>query len=218
MLKNQTVPDYVIFDLETTGISCTEDQIIEIAAVKVVDHKIIDEFSTLVNPQCPIPPAASQVNGITDDMVADAPLLKPALSDFLAFAGDFVLAGHNIHSFDLKFIYRDCKTCFGSVPTNDYIDTLTLARLLLPQLSHHRLTDLASYYKYSTDGAHRALNDCRMNQFVYEQLAKALPAAQKQNQFKSCPKCGQPLVKRNGKFGEFWGCSGFPDCRYTKNI
>lgn len=219
---NKYVPDYVIFDLETTGISCAKDAVIEISAVKVRRGKVVDEFTTLVNPERPIPYYASQVNGITDDMVTDSPVFEEALAAFLEFAGDAVLVGHNIATFDMKFICRDANCYWGQMIGNDYVDTLRMAREVLPDMKHHKLTDLAEYYGLSVKGAHRALNDCRMNQQVFEYLAQDLAkmkaAGQEVKKLPSCPKCGKLLKKRNGKFGEFWGCTGFPNCRYTKNI
>ena len=164
------VPDYVVFDLETTGISCYEDSVVEISAVKVIGGMVEEEFSSLVNPRRSIPYAASRVNGITDAMVADAPAFDKVLAEFIDFTEGMTLVGHNIHSFDLKFIYRDSEKFYGGIPGNDYVDTLRLARKYLPQLKRHSLTLLAEYYGISTEGAHRALNDCHMNQQVYEQL------------------------------------------------
>lgn len=217
-LINKYVPDYVLFDLETTGISCNYDEVIEISAVKVRGGKIVEEFSELVNPGRPIPYAASAVNNISDAMVADAPPFREILPGFLEFAGNDVLAGHNIHSFDMKFLYRDCERFFQQTLTNDYVDTLKLARLCYPKLRHHRLGDMAELYGISTEGAHRALSDCRMNQQVFERLAKELGKAGGKTATKLCPNCGQPLMKRNGRYGEFWGCTGYPGCRYTENI
>ena len=99
------VPDYVLFDLETTGISWEKDEVVEISAVKVKGGEVVDEFSSLVNPGMPIHYYASEVNGITDDMVADSPSFDKVLEEFLEFAGDAVLVGHNIHTFDMKFIH-----------------------------------------------------------------------------------------------------------------
>ena len=164
------VPDYVVFDLETTGINCYKDSVVEISAVKVIGGMVEDEFSSLVNPQRSIPYAASRVNGITDAMVADAPPFDKVLAEFIDFTEGMTLVGHNIHSFDLKFIYRDSEKFYGGIPGNDYVDTLRLARKYMPQLKRHSLTLLAEYYGISTEGAHRALNDCHMNQQVYEQL------------------------------------------------
>ena len=175
--KTKYTPDYVVFDLETTGISRVYDEVVEISAVKVRGGKVVDEFSTLVNPGRHIPSGASQVNGITDQMVAYAPRFVKVLQEFLDFTEGYPLVGHNIASFDMKFICRDAEKYYGSVPVNDYIDTLPLARKHLPNLSHHKLTDLASYYGLTTDGAHRALNDCRMNQQVYECMVKEMREA-----------------------------------------
>ena len=176
--KTKYTPDYVVFDLETTGISRVYDEVVEISAVKVRGGKVVDEFSTLVNPGRHIPSGASQVNGITDQMVAYAPRFVKVLQEFLDFTEGYPLVGHNIASFDMKFICRDAEKYYGSVPVNDYVDTLPLARKHLPNLSHHKLTDLASYYGLTTDGAHRALNDCRMNQQVYECMVKEMREAQ----------------------------------------
>ncbi len=209
------VPDYVVFDLETTGISWKTDEVVEISALRVVKHRVVGEFSTLVNPGRPIPFEASRVNGITDEMVRDAPSFDSVLADFLTFAGNSVLVGHNIHAFDMKFIWRDSERYLGRQPENDYIDTLKLARAYLAKLPHHRLTDLAEHYGISIQGAHRALADCRMNQAVYECLRRDAEAAP---EAKKCPLCGSMLQKRNGRYGMFLGCMGFPVCRYTENV
>lgn len=208
------VPDYVVFDLETTGVSTQRDAIIEISAVKVKGGAVADTFSTLVNPGRPIPHAASAVNHITDEMVADAPDIAAVFPQFLAFAGDSVLVGHNIQSFDLQFLNQASMELYGKTLDNDYIDTLYMARSCLPRLSHHRLVDLAAHFRISAEGAHRALNDCMMNQRCFEEMAKLLQDAKAD----ICPRCGGALVKRKGKFGEFYGCSNYPGCRFTKNI
>ena len=165
---NKYLEDYVVFDLETTGIQQTKDAIIEISAVKVKGHQIAEEFSTLVNPQRHIPACATAVNGITDDMVAEAPDIQTAIADFLAFIGDSILVGHNIHTFDTNFVYDAAFQYLGRELKNDYIDTLYMARKCLPELSHYKLTDVAAHFGLETQGAHRALFDCTMNQLCYE--------------------------------------------------
>ena len=147
--RREYVPDYVLYDLETTGISSLYDEVIEISAVKVRNGKIVDEFSELVNPGRPIPYAASSVNNISDKMVENARSFEKVLPEFLAFAGDDVLAGHNIAGFDMKFLYRDCEKYFGQTLTNDYIDTLAIAKLCFPEWKHRRLSDLAEHYGMS---------------------------------------------------------------------
>ncbi len=219
--------DYVVFDLETTGINPERDDIIEISAVRVCGHEITGEYSTLVNPGRHIPAGATAVNGITDAMVADAPGIQSAIAGFLEFIGNSVLVGHNIHTFDTNFAYDAAWESLGKELDNDYVDTLFMARRCLPELSHHRLTDLAEHFKIETKGAHRALNDCIMNQKCYEEMGKILERRKKESGTKgegeddkelTCPICGGMLIKRKGKFGYFYGCEGFPRCRFTQNI
>lgn len=143
--RREYVPDYVLYDLETTGISSLYDEVIEISAVKVRNGKIVDEFSELVNPGRAIPYAASSVNNISDKMVENARSFEKVLPEFLAFARDDVLAGHNIAGFDMKFLYRDCEKYFGQTLTNDYIDTLAIAKLCFPEWKHRKLSDLAEH-------------------------------------------------------------------------
>ena len=211
-------PDYVVFDLETTGLSPMTDAIIEISAIKVKKGTIQDRFSTLVNPNRPIPYTATQVNGITDSMVADAPPLKDALERFLTFIGDEVLVGHNIHSFDMKFLNCAMEELYQRDMANDYIDTLYMARRWVKELPRHRLIDLAAQFHISTEGAHRALNDCVMNQRCYEEIGKRIKAADPQTDTEElCPRCQGRLIRRNGRFGPFYGCSNYPRCRYTRD-
>ena len=225
--------DYVVFDLETTGVNPERDDIIEISAVKVCGHVITEEYSTLVNPGKHIPAGATAVNGITDDMVADAPDIGTAIAGFAEFIGESVLVGHNIHTFDTIFAYDAMWNTMNKELKNDYIDTLFMARKCLPKLCHYKLTDISSNFNIETKGAHRALHDCVMNQKCYEEMGKllvAMDAAASHRQAKGmgnaggeeeefvCPRCGGMLVKRKGQYGYFYGCSGFPGCRFTRNI
>ena len=207
------IENYVLFDLETTGISWRSDDVIEISALRVRNGQVTECFSSLVDPGRPIPWAASRVNNITDDMVAGEPTMDEILPQFLEFVGEDVLAGHNIARFDLNFLYRDSMVRFGLLPGNDYVDTLLFARQSLPGLPSYALTALAEHYGLTTQGAHRALNDCRVNQQVFERLAR-----EPRREAKRCPRCGQPMVLRKGPFGAFYGCTGYPGCRYTENI
>ena len=210
--------DYVLFDLETTGLSTENDQVVEISALKVTCGEITDEFSTLVDPGMHIPYQASCINGITDDMVKDAPDMEHALKDFISFIGNSVLVGHNIKRFDLGFIQRDAVRFFGKPIGNDYVDTLSLSRKYLPDLCSHSLGSLADHYNISYEGAHRALADCHINKQVYDCLKCEIEnPSDAVKQLRICPVCGNVMKKRNGKYGEFWGCSGFPDCRFTQD-
>lgn len=214
----QYLGDYVVFDLETTGVRPGIDQIVEISAIRVREHQVVEEYSTLVNPKMHISAAATAVNHITDQMVKDAPELAEALEGFLQFVSDDVLVGHNIQSFDLKFICDGAERLFGKRVENNYIDTLFMARLCLPQLSHHRLSDVAEYFHISTKGAHRALSDCVINQKCYEALGKIQEQKQQTEPEILCPKCGAQMVKRSSIYGQFYGCSDFPRCRGTRKI
>lgn len=212
------VKDYVVFDLETTGINQERDAIIEISALKVCNSVIVEQYSTLVNPGRHIPYGATAVNGITDDMVAAAPDIGQAIGGFLDFIGEHILVGHNIHTFDTNFAYDAAYHALGRELGNDYIDTLYMARKCLPQLSGHKLTDVSRHFRIVTKGAHRALNDCIMNQKCYEELGKILETLCKDEPEAVCPVCGGELCRRKGRFGEFYGCGNYPGCRYTRNV
>lgn len=216
----EPVRSYVVFDLETTGTHPSMDDIIEISAVKVIEGQVVGEFSQLVNPGRSVPVHASMVNNIYDHMLVDQPPFEEVLPRFLSFIEDLPLVGHNISCFDLKFMNRETKDQYGKCLGNNYIDTLNLSRKALPKLSHHKLVDLAAHYGFDTEGAHRALADCHMNQKVYEALVKDLAMRPKTDNGdrKVCPRCGKPMKIRSGRYGEFWGCWGYPDCRYTENI
>lgn len=218
------VRDYVVFDLETTGVDPRKDVIIEISAVRVGEGKILGEYSTLVNPGRHIPASATAVNGITDGMVADAPDIGAAIGGFLEFIGDSILVGHNIHTFDMNFAYDAALGALGKELGNDYIDTLYMARRCLPRLSHYKLTDISEYFHINTEGAHRALKDCMMNQQCYEEMGKIWEGQKGKREAEGmdreeglvCPACGGMLALRKGKYGIFYGCGNFPSCRFTK--
>lgn len=209
---------YIVFDIETTGLSSESDEIIELSAIKVSDGNIADEFSMLVNPRKHIPYFASSINGITDDMVSEAPCIEQVIRKFVDFIGSYPLVGHNICRFDMSFIQRDAERYLGMRISNECIDTLHLANRYLPQLPSRSLESLADHYNVSYDGAHRALVDCKINQKFYEYLLKEMDnPSDAAKAVEVCPRCGNVLRKRNGKFGEFWGCAGYPDCRFTKD-
>lgn len=201
-LINKYTPDYVIFDLETTGISPNYDEVIEISALKVKGGKVVDEFNTLVNPGRKIPFGATKVNGITNAMVAEAPAFSQVLAEFLDFAEGLVLVGHNIARFDMKFIWRDAEQYFGEIPQNNYVDTLQVARKHLPNMEHHRLVDLAEHYGISPEGAHRALNDCYMNQKVYECMVSEMREAQKKRVEEARKKASEAANRSIGQKSE----------------
>lgn len=160
---------YVIFDIETTGRNHLKDEIIELSAIKIDNGNII-EFDTLISIDGIIPIDITSLTGISNEMVYDAPRLETVLPMFLDFIGDYKLVGHNISSFDCHFINDACTKCNLPKPTNEIFDTLPLARKKLPNLEHHRLTDLCEYYDIDTTNAHRALSDCYMCYEIYKHL------------------------------------------------
>lgn len=209
---------YIVFDLETTGFSSERDEIIEIAALKVCDGVVVEEYSTLVDPGTIIPAEIIRITNITDEMVAGAPKIEDALGGFLSFIGSSPLVGHNIRSFDMRFVQANAERCFGKQIPNEVVDTLHMAKRYLPELKSFTLEALANHYDITYAGAHRALADCHINQLVYEKLLlEAESPSEAALAVPVCPRCGNILKKRNGKFGEFMGCASYPTCRYTRD-
>lgn len=168
---NVFVDNYTIVDLETTGFSPKNDRIIEIGALKVRNNKIVDKYSILINPCRHIPKKVTELTSIDDNMVKNSPRIENVLPIFLDFIGNDIIVAHNAH-FDVNFLYDKCTLLLGRPFTNKFIDTLYLARKKLPELSHHRLVDLAEYYHIKQDNAHRSLSDCETTFEVYNNLRK----------------------------------------------
>lgn len=149
---------YIVFDIETTGLSVTQNKIIEVAAVKMVEGKEIDRYATFVDPHVRIPYNIQQLTNITDDMVKGAPEVETVLQQFVEFAGDAVLVAHNAR-FDVGFINAKLKELGRPPMENPVLDTLELARMLFPTMKNHRLNTLATKYKVSLENHHRAIDD-----------------------------------------------------------
>lgn len=152
--------EIVVFDVETTGLSPIDgDRIIEIAAMKVKDFKVTDQFYSLINPKRFLPAQAMAVNGITEEMVADAPFSEEVMPKFIDFIGGACVAGHNV-KFDLNFVCFELSLLNRKLKDQTpAIDTLKMARELFPYLSTYKLTYLARALGISVDGAHRAMTD-----------------------------------------------------------
>lgn len=158
----------IVFDLETTGLSSEKDRITEIGAVKLKNREIVEEFQTFVNPDMPIPENITELTGISDDMVADAPDEQNALADFLKFAGNAVLVAHNA-PFDTSFIKAACERG-GIEYTFRSIDTVPLCRAALPNLKNHKLDTVAKQYKLGDFNHHRAIDDAKMLAVIFLRL------------------------------------------------
>ena len=157
---------FVVFDLETTGFSSVQNKIIEIGAVKVENGQITERFSTFVNPQVPIPFEIEQLTGIKDEMVMDADTIEVILPKFMEFCQDCVLVAHNA-AFDIGFVEENCRR---QNLTYDFtvMDTVTLARVLLPALNRYKLDTVAKALGVSLENHHRAVDDagCTAEIFV----------------------------------------------------
>ena len=163
---------YVVFDLETTGFSSAKDKIIEIGAVKVENGEITDKYSTFVNPKIPIPFRITQLTSITDEMVMESPEIETILPQFLKFVGDAVLVAHNA-SFDVSFIEENCRRQ-GIEPDFTSVDTVGLARVLLPTLSKFKLNVVAKALNISQEHHHRAVDDARVTAEIYVKFIQML--------------------------------------------
>lgn len=152
--------DIVVFDIETTGFKPATESIIEIGAVKIRNGDIVGRFSEFVNPGKPIPSNITELTSITDAMVADAAPIEEVLPRFLDFVGDCPLAAHNA-SFDVGFLNYDCAK-LGIEREFTAIDTLTLARALLPHERHHKLDDVARALDLGNFNHHRACDDAEV--------------------------------------------------------
>lgn len=149
--------EFIVFDIETTGLYPMKDRITEIGAVKIRQGKLVDRFSELINPSIPIPENITKLTGITNAMVKDKPDIKEVLPRFLAFAGKSPLVAHNA-SFDTGFIRAKANE-LGLEINNVVIDTLQLSRMLLPDLKKHKLNLVCEYLGISLENHHRAADD-----------------------------------------------------------
>ena len=171
--RNQSFDDpYVVFDIETTGFSPLSDRIIEIGAVKVVNGTITDKFSTFVNPDIPIPFRIEQLTSINDSMVLPAPKIDKVLPDFLKFCEGCTLVAHNA-SFDVSFIAHNAEE-LGLPFDPTVLDTVTLARVLLPQLNRYKLDTVAKALNVSLENHHRAVDDAGATAEIFVAFLKML--------------------------------------------
>lgn len=207
--------NYIVCDIETTGLNPNIHEIIEIGAIKVRDEEIVDRFSALIKPIQPISDFITNLTGITNEMVENQPNEAEVLREFLSFIGDSkVLIGHNIDSFDFPFINRRLEV--NGLPNirKQTIDTLTLARerISFQNISNHKLETVARYFHISGVQSHRALEDVITTWEIFKKLSTY------QEEIERCPKCGRALRKVNGRYGPFISCSGYPTCRYSRNL
>ena len=171
--KGQTLDDpCVVFDIETTGFGPIKDKIIEIGAVKVVNGKITDKYSTFVNPEVPIPFEIEKLTSINDDMVMGYPTIEKILPEFLEFCKGCVLVAHNA-SFDVGFITK--KAEFMGIETDfTVVDTVALARVLLSDLNNFKLDTVAKALDVVLESHHRAVDDAGCTAEIYVKFIEML--------------------------------------------
>ncbi|MBR1654365.1 MAG: exonuclease [Clostridia bacterium] len=185
----ESIKDYCVIDIETTGLDTKYDEIIEISALKVRDNEVVNQYTKLVKPKqrlfvmddetdfCIengekvkyIDDFISELTGITNQMLQNAPDISEVLPSFNEFIGDDILIGHNVN-FDINFIYDNNMEFLQKPFSNSFIDTLRIARKILPELKHHRLDDLIKYFNEEVRNEHRALNDCILTNEIYKDL------------------------------------------------
>lgn len=167
--------EWVVFDVETTGFNSAEEEIIEIGAVKIRDGVIVDRFSSFVNPGRTIPPKITELTGIDNSMVADAPTIAEIIPAFVQFFQGAILVAHNA-IFDLRFLQKALQRAGHGeiVPTITILDTLNLARALLKELKNHKLDTLTEYYGVSLQNHHRACDDAAATGEVLIKMLKSL--------------------------------------------
>lgn len=165
--------DYTVIDIETNGLSSGICEIIEVSALKVRGEAVRDSFSSLIKPGEPISRFITNLTGITDGMVENAPDVNEVMQNFYGFIGKDILIGHNVH-FDVNFLYDSLWLHNGLVLDNSFVDTLRLSRKALPYLRDHKQTTIAEYYGIAIDGAHRALRDCEICNACYLNLKREL--------------------------------------------
>jgi len=165
---------YCVFDIETTGFSPKVNKIIEIGAVKVENGEIVDKYSVFINPEVPIPFDITELTSITDDMVMGERTVDAVLPEFFEFCKDCVMVAHNA-DFDMSFIIENAKQL--NLPYEfTYVDTVGLARMLLPNLNRYKLDNVAKELKVSLEHHHRAVDDAGCTAEIFVKLIEKLKA------------------------------------------
>jgi len=165
-IGEKLIDDYVVVDIETTGLSKRRHQITELAAVKVKDGEVKDEFQSLVNPGVHIPSFITRLTGIDDDMVAKAKPINKILPRFLRFMGSRVMIAHNA-TFDYGFLNHNAEQHLDRSFTNERLCTCKLTTRLLPSLPSRRLAFLCEHFNVVNDQAHRAMADAQATYKIF---------------------------------------------------
>jgi DNA polymerase III epsilon subunit family exonuclease len=165
--------NFLVLDIETTGLSAYMHKITEISALKMENGRIIDEFTTLINPQTRIPSFITRLTGIDNEMVKDAPKIRQIMPGFVEFLEDYTLVGHNA-TFDYKFLNHNAITHAGKPIENPVLCTCKLARRLLPQLPSKRLAALCEHFQIRNEQSHRARGDALATSQILQNFLNTL--------------------------------------------
>ena len=177
------VDNYVLVDIETTGLSPRTDEIIEIGAIKVKENKIIGTYNTLLKIDRHLNPFITKLTGITNEMLKEGKEQGKALEEFIKFAGKEIIMGHNVN-FDINFIYDKCESYLDYYLSNDFVDTMRIAKHILPDVRNYKLGTLADYFDVDYRNAHRGLIDVEITYEVYNKMKNlANKLLQKDNNF-----------------------------------
>lgn len=171
IMKNR-YKEFVSLDLETTGFNPKYAKIIEIGAIRFVDEIAVETFHTLVNPRIPIPRKITDITGITDDMVFNAPSIEIVFPQFISFLKDSAIVAHN-SSFDMGFI-RHTAERFAVKICNPIIDTLQISRMMFPDLDNHKLNTVAEHLQIKLEKHHRSMSDSAAAAEIYIKCLKIL--------------------------------------------
>jgi len=155
---SELVNDYIVFDLETTGLSPDFDEIIEFSGFHINDGKVVDQYSTLIKPLNRLDPFITELTGITNEMLENQPSLSDVIGVICDYLGDSILLGHNIH-FDLNFLYDAAEYFLHKEITNDFVDLLRVSRKMHPEWKSHTLSIIANNLSTNVQPTHRAGND-----------------------------------------------------------
>lgn len=162
---------FVIVDLETTGLSPLNSEIIEIGAIKVVNNEVVDTMDVFVKPSRPLSPFTTRLTGITNEMVDEGLSIKQALKVFEEFSDGMRLMAHNA-KFDMGFLDTYMRKNLGKAAPTNTLDTLAMSRAIVKDVPNHKLGTLATHFNIDYSGAHRSLRDCEITLEVYNNIRK----------------------------------------------
>ncbi|MEI6288201.1 MAG: 3'-5' exonuclease [bacterium] len=172
--ENFLITEFVVFDIETTGLDPVRDEILEIAALRLRGKEEIGRFEALIQPTRPVPPESEKIHGLNDIfLLVNGRPAKDVVGEFMNFVGDGILVGHNIRNFDWLFILNHLKRLYLPAQENKIIDTLELSRRLLP-LGAFNLSAVAKHFGYEHKNAHRAMPDVEVNAKVFKELMEIM--------------------------------------------